>query len=110
MSFNSRSSKDKACDHIIEYGLLGLIILSPLPAASVYEWSILVIQLVVLIMLGAYIIMKIKPQINGSLALVIKWLKYIYFAFIILIIIQLLPLPKLLVKIFSPSTYNYQKL
>jgi len=110
MSFNSRSSRDKACADIIEYGILGLIVFSPLPAASVYEWSILVIQLVVLIILGAYIIMKEKPQITSSLALVIKWLKYIYFAFFIFTMIQLLPLPKLLVKILSPGAYNYQKL
>lgn len=105
-----RSPRDKICAHIVEYGLLGLLVFSPLPAASVYEWSILVIQLIVLIMLVAYISMKEKPQINNSLARVVKWLKYIYFAFFAFILFQLLPLPILLVKIFSPSTYNYQRL
>jgi O-antigen ligase len=106
----ARCSRDKICANIVEYGLLGLLVFSPLPAASVYEWSILVIQLVVSIMLVAYIIMKEKPQINNSLALVIKRLKYIYLAFFAFILIQLLPLPIFLVKIFSPSTYNYRKL
>lgn len=43
--------RDVVCRKIIEYGILGLIVFSPLPAASVYEWSILVIQLTVLFML-----------------------------------------------------------
>jgi O-antigen ligase len=106
----SQSSKDKTCNKIVEYGILGLIVFSPLPAGSVYEWSVLVIQLAVLIMLAAYIIMKEKPQIDNSLAAVIKWLKYIYIAFFIFVLIQFLLFPIKLVQIFSPNTYNYQKL
>ncbi|MBN1222581.1 MAG: O-antigen ligase family protein [Candidatus Aminicenantes bacterium] len=103
-------SKDKVYAGIIDYGLLGLIIFTPLPAASVYEWSVLVIQLVVLIMLAAHILMKEKPAVNPSLAPVIKRLKVIYLIFIAFIFIQLIPLPIWLVRILSPSAHHYRRL
>ena len=110
MSFNSRSSKDNVCAKFIEYGILGLIIFSPLPAASVYEWSVLVIQLVVLIMLGAYIVMKTEPHLNDSLAHAVKPAQYAFYAFWFFIILQLLPLSVTLINVISPETYAYQKL
>jgi O-antigen ligase len=110
MSFNSRPSRDKICPKVIEYGILGLIILSPLPAASVYEWSILFIQLIVLIMLGAYIVMNAKPNINNFLAHEIKPAQYAFYAFWFFIILQLLPLPIRLIRILSPGAYSFQKL
>ena len=102
--------KDKICLGIIEYGLLGLLIFSPLPAASVYEWSILVIQVGVLIMTAAYILMKQKPQNNEFLSDASRWPKYLFVGFFIFLFVQVLPLPKFLIKIFSPGAYNYQKL
>ena len=102
--------KDKTCLRIIEYGLLGLLIFSPLPAASVYEWSILVIQVAVLIMAAAYIVMTQKPQNNEFLSDASRWPKYLFIGFFIFLFIQILPLPKFLIKIFSPGAYDYQKL
>jgi len=110
MNSDSRPLKDKTLANIIEYGILSLLVFTPLPAASVHEWSILIIQLAVLIMLGAYIAMKEKPRVNNGLASVIRWLKYTYLAFFIYLFIQLLPLPVLIVKVLSPAAYNYQKL
>ena len=95
---------------IIEYGLLGLLIFSPLPAASVYEWSILVIQLTALLMAMAYILMQDKPQNNEYLALAFRRPKSIFYIFFAFILFQLIPLPKFLIKIFSSSAYSYQKL
>jgi len=57
----SLTRRHSICGKIIEYGILGLIIFSPLPAASVAEWSILVIQLTVLVMMAAYFLMREKP-------------------------------------------------
>ena len=48
----------------IDYGILGLIVFSPLPAGSVNEWSVLVIELTVLILTAAYFLMKRKPEIS----------------------------------------------
>jgi O-antigen ligase len=103
-----RSPRDRICANIIDYGILALLIFTPLPAASVYEWSVLVIQLAVLVMTAAYILMKEKPQNNEFLSLAFKWPKKIFMAFFIFVFIQFLPLPKFLVRIFSPAAYDYQ--
>jgi len=105
-----RSPRDRICAQIIDYGILALIIFAPLPAASVYEWSVLVIQLVVFIMTAAYLFIEKKPQNNESLSLAFRWPKKLFSVFFIFIFIQFVPLPKFLVRIFSPSAYDYQKL
>jgi hypothetical protein len=101
------TSRNQFCAQIIDYGLLGLLIFTPLPAASVYEWSILVIQLTVLLMTAAYILMKDKPQNNEFLSLALKWPKYLFGGFLVFLLVQFMPLPKFLVKIFSPGAYSY---
>ncbi len=101
--------RDVVCRKIIEYGILGLIVFSPLPAASVYEWSILVIQLTVLFMLAAYFVMKEKPQTNKLLSFSMKWPRILFFSLFIFIFIQVIPLPEFLVKIISPGAYSFQK-
>ena len=104
------SNKDRRCSKVIEYGILGLIVFSPLPAASVYEWSILVIQLTVLVMMAAYLIMKEKPENNEQLSAALKWPKYLFFGLFVFIFIQIIPLPKFIVKLFSPNTYSFHEL
>jgi hypothetical protein len=89
---------DSIYGKIIEYGILGLIIFGPLPAASVEEWSILVIQLTVLVMMTAYFLMKEKPQNNAFLSLSLKWPKYLLLGFFIFIFIQIIPVPKFIVS------------
>ncbi len=66
-------SRDDALARFIEYGLLGLLIFAPLPAGSVYEWSILGIQLTVLAMFTAHILMKHKLPFGDLLKPALKW-------------------------------------
>lgn len=101
--------RDKICRKIIEYGILALIIFSPLPAASVYGWSILVIQIAVLVMMIAYFLMREKPQTNEHLSFSLRWPRILFLGLFILIFIQIVPFPRFLVKIFSPSTYSFQQ-
>ena len=101
---------DWGCRKIIEWGILGLIVWTPLAAGSVYEWTILVIQLAVLVMMGAYILMKKKPRMNEGLSFSLRWPRYLFFGFIIFLFIQAVPWPKFLVKILSPNTYVFQEL
>ena len=93
--------KDRICKKIIDYGILGVIIFSPLPAASVHEWSILVIELAVLVMMAAYILMRERPKKNELLSLSLKWPKFLFVGLFIFIFFQILPLPNFLIKIFS---------
>ncbi len=104
-----RDKRDQICRKIIEYGLLGLIVFSPLPAASVYEWSILVIQLAVLIMVAAYLLMSEKPQNNEMPLSSLKWPKFLFTGFFVFLLVQILPFPKFLVKILSPNSYFFQE-
>jgi len=103
------TGRDKLCSKIIEWGILGLIILSPLPKASVHEWSILTIQLVVLVMMGAYVLMRVHPKNNELLKEYIKWPRYLFIGLFILIACQIFPWPKFFVKILSPKTYSFWK-
>lgn len=102
--------KDRICRKVIEYGLLGLIVFSPLPAASVEEWSILVIQLTVLIMMAAYLVMKQRGENNELLSFSLKWPRYLFLALFIFIFLQIVPFPKFIVKSLSPHTYSFQNL
>lgn len=101
--------KDRICRKLIEYGLLGVIIFSPLPAASVGEWAILVIQMASLAMIGAYILMGKKPHNNPYLSRSLKWPRFLFGGLFLFIIVQIIPWPKFLVKILSPSAYAFQE-
>jgi len=103
------TKKDRIYRKVIDCGILGLIVFIPLPAASVYEWSILVIQLAALVMVAAYILMIEKPRIDERLSDLLKWPKALFTGFFVFLVIQILPLPKSLVKIFSPSSYAFQE-
>ena len=104
----SLSKKDRVCQKIIDYGILGLLIFCPLPAGSVNEWSILVIQLTVLLMLGAYYLMKAKPRGNNRVEPSMRWSKYLFFAFFLFLLLQLLPMPKILISVLSSNTISFQ--
>ncbi len=103
------NKKDQVCRKIIECGILGLLIFSPLPAASVHAWSILVIQLAVVIMLAAYMLMGDKPQPNPFLSKILHKPTYLFGGFFALLALQILPLPKFMVKILSPQTFEFYK-
>jgi len=105
-----QAKRDRIYQRIIEYGILGVIVFSPLPAASVYEWSILVIQIVVLVMMAAYVLMREKPQSNELLSLTLKWPGYLFLGLCVLIIFQILPFPRFIIALLSPNTHSFQAL
>ncbi|MFC2166824.1 O-antigen ligase family protein [Acidobacteriota bacterium] len=103
-----RGKRDDIYRKVIEYGILGLIVFSPLPAASVNAWSILVIELTVLILMAAYLLMKRKPRINTRIASSMRWLKLIFGGFFLFLVAQILPLPVFIVKMISPNSYQFR--
>jgi len=103
------STKDRICSRIIEYGILGLIIFSPLPAASVNPWSILVIELAILTMLAAYILMSARPQLSEFLAAAVRWPRRLFVGLFLFILIQTVPFLGLSFSTFA-GAYNYQRL
>ena len=95
---------------IVEYGLLALLIGSPLPAASVEAWSVLVIELVVALMAAAYILLDDKPATNPHLAAVLRPLRFFAAGFFGFVALQIVPLPAGIVRLVSPGSYEFQKL
>jgi hypothetical protein len=104
------AAKTESSLKIIEWGILGLLVWTPLAAGSVSDWAVLIIQLTVLIMAADYIWMKHKPGPPEYFLESLKWRKYFFFVLIFLIALQTIPLPKFLVKILSPNTYVLKSL
>ncbi len=95
---------------IIEYGLLALLLWSPLPAASVGEWSIFVIELTVAAMAAAYVLLDEKPSLNRHLPPVLRRLRFFVAGFFVFVVFQALPLPAAFVRLASPGSYEFQRL
>jgi len=85
------------------------MIFSPLPAASVHEWSILMIELAVLVLTAAYLLMDQKPRINEGLRISMKWAHRAVVGLFIFLAVQMIPLPGFLVQIVSPKAYAFRQ-
>ena len=94
----------------LDYGLAALLIFSPLPAASVGEWSILVIELAAALLAAAYVLLEPKPHLNVHMEPVLKRMRIPLAGLFAFIAFQILPLPAGIVRILSPGTYNFHKL
>ena len=101
--------RDAICSKVIEWGIIAVLVFSPLPAASVYEWSVLTIELMVLVMLAAYVLIKVKPRNNELLFRSLEIPSYLFRGFFIFLGLQVIPLPKVLVKVLSPKTFSFYK-
>jgi O-antigen ligase len=95
---------------VLEYGLLALLLWSPLPAASVEEWSIFAVELVVAVMAAAYVLLGERPSLNPRLPPVLRSLRPLVAAFFGYLALQIVPLPAGLVRLVAPGTYGFQKL
>jgi O-antigen ligase len=104
------SRKDRLCRRIIEYGLLALIVFTPLPIASVDDWAILLIELIAVLMTVAYFLMSSPPHINNRLRQRLPWPRYAFAAlFVLYIPFQLVPIPKSILRLFSPHAFALQQ-
>ncbi len=101
--------RDKLCRRIIDFGILALIVISPLPAASVHEWSILVIELSVLVMTAAFLVMKEKPEGGEGLSDSLKWAHYAFLGLFIFLAFQMVPWPGSLVRLLSPGAFSFRQ-
>ena len=94
----------------LEYGLLALLLWSPLPAASVEEWSIFVVELAVAVMAAAYVLLEPKPVLNRHLRPALKPMRAVVAVFFGFLALQIVPLPAGLVRAVSPGSYEFQRL
>ena len=108
LTIRPKGRLDNFFKKVIEYGILGLIVFSPLPAASVNAWSILVIELTILVMMAAYLLLKRKPVINTQISFSLRWLKVFFGGFFLFLAVQIFPLPVIVVKLISPSSLKFR--
>lgn len=95
---------------IVEYGLLALLLWSPLPAASVEEWSVFIVEFAVAALAVAFVLLDPKPPLNPHLPPVLKRMRPVVAAFFGFLAFQILPLPAGVVRLLSPGSYEFQKL
>lgn len=92
---------------ILEFGILAVLVFSPLPAASVNEWSILAIQLAVLMLMAAYVLMSGRIAANPILSSSLKIPRLLFIGVFLFLLVQILPLPKVFIRLLSPQTWSY---
>jgi len=96
------SPRDRLCRRIIEYGILALLVWTPLPIASVEAWAVLVIEIAALALFSVYLLQDRKPGLSPRLAEEMRHLRPALYALFIFCGIQILPLPTFLVRALSP--------
>ena len=107
--------KIKTCNHIIECGIIFLIIFSPLAFGSVEPWAYSIIEITIIFLTMIWLI-KIwmknsvkKIETNPStfsLGYIKTPLNLPILIFIGFILLQLIPLPEPVLKAFSPNTHQ----
>lgn len=106
--FSNLSPKDRFLRKFLEYGIFGLLIFSPLPIASVEEWAVLVIQIIVLLLMGAFFLLSEKPKKNPVRSNSLRGPALLFTVFFIYLGFQILPLPVFIVKLLSPAAYAFK--
>jgi hypothetical protein len=92
----------------LEYGLLALLVLSPLPAASVHAWSVFAIELAAAALVAAYVLLDHKPTLNPHLVARMRWPKIAILGLAGFVALQVLPLPRALVGLLSPAAEAFR--
>jgi len=99
------------CDRIIKWGLIFLIIFTPLAFGTVHTWSYTLMELTVILLLLIWLLKLIVTSKNpkGTSHFVRTPLNLPILLFVLLVLLQLLPLPPKAIKHLSPNTYNLYK-
>jgi len=82
-----------------------LIIWSPLPAGSVEAWALLVVELITVVMAGAYILIDPKPRLDPDLSRHLRKIRFFVWGFFGVLLLQVIPLPAGLLRLISPAAY-----
>jgi len=99
---NGLSARDRLGRKILDYGLLALLVWTPLPIASVEAWSILVIEIAALALFAVYLLLEQKPHASPKLLLEMRFVRPAFIGLFGFLIFQMLPLPAAVVRILSP--------
>jgi O-antigen ligase len=89
---------------IVEYGIIALLVLSPLPAASVDDWAVLAIELAAIFLTAVYLFTAQRPKLNARLSARLVWPRRLLLGLAGVLILQVIPLPKALASLLSPRS------
>ena len=89
---------------IIEYGIIALLVLSPLPAASVDDWAVLAIELSAALLMAVYLWTARRPRLNARLSVRLIWPRRFLIGLAGVLLLQAIPLPKALAALLSPRS------
>ena len=98
--------RDIRLRRFIGWGILGLIVFSPLPAASVYEWCRLVIQGTILAMTLAYLMIGRNTPPGTPSFDSLRWPRRMFTGFALFVLVQLIPFPAVVVRLLSPRLFD----
>lgn len=93
---------------VLDYGLLALLVLSPLPAASVHAWSVFAIEAAAAVLVAAFVLMPRRPALNPHLAARLRWPRFAFFGLAVFVLLQILPLPRFLAGFLSPAAEAFR--
>ncbi len=91
---------------VAEIGLIALLVFSPLPQGSAWEWSILVIQLSVLALALVFVLFN-RESPSPALSRTLRLPRILICCFFGLLLLQALPLPPGLVRVLSPASFHF---
>lgn len=88
-------------DRVMEGLLIAMLAFMPLAFGAVEAWS----ELIVIALAGTMsVCFLLKPVLSGRVSLVWTWAYVPVVAFLIVVLVQLIPLPTVLVQVISPNT------
>ncbi|MGB9004414.1 MAG: O-antigen ligase family protein [Candidatus Aminicenantales bacterium] len=93
---------------VVEIGLIALLIFSPLPQGSAWEWSILVIQLTAVGLALIYLAGN-RDSYAPAWRKPMRGPRWLITGFFLLVLLQVIPLPAFLVKILAPGSYHFHQ-
>ena len=98
------SAGDSPATKIVEYGIIALLILSPLAAASVYDWAILAIELAAALLAAVYVLNPRRPRPNARMAARLAWPRRLLLGLGVVLAVQVIPWPKGLAALIAPRS------
>ncbi len=104
------SVRDGFDSKLFLWGILVILIWTPLPAASVYAWTVLIIELAALGLLALYVLQPQKPKLDPLADRAMRWPRVLFTGFWVVLLIQLIPWPNFVVKLLSPAAYSFRDL
>ena len=99
------NKKQNRCDSILFSGIIALLVLAPLAFGSVHVWAYCLVELGVFSLLAIWFADRLLFSRNDALEWVKTPVNSVLLLFLLLIGLQMVPLPSFLISFLSPQTF-----